>query len=347
MSGIGLQKPKGLLRTGWSSVVEDYVITGGWSSDGSILMVGDATGGLYAFEGTSGKPLWEKHRLHNKGLLSMAVHPEKDLLITGGQDGQIVVWNIKDGQAIRTIDLERGWVENVNWSPDGELLAVSISRTVILYNSEWDEVSRIEDHRSTVSALAWSGDHELATACYGQVRFVDALSGTVNQQLEWQGSLVSMVLSPDGDVVACGSQDKTVHFWRRSTGQDSMMRGYPGKPVNLAFDHTGTLLATGGSEVVLVWSFEGDGPEGTYPGELDFHVQPISALTFAKQHRRLASGGRDGAVIVWSLQSDGDGGVSGAAIVKESVSELLWRPDGRALAALDAGGGVTVWRVGD
>ena len=52
MSGIGLQKPKGLLRTGWSSVVEDYVITGGWSSDGAILTVGDATGGLYAFEGT-------------------------------------------------------------------------------------------------------------------------------------------------------------------------------------------------------------------------------------------------------------------------------------------------------
>ena len=47
----------------------------------------------------------------------MAVHPENDLLITGGQDGQIVVWNIKDGQALRTIDLGRGWVENVRWSP--------------------------------------------------------------------------------------------------------------------------------------------------------------------------------------------------------------------------------------
>ena len=52
-------------------------------------------------------------------------------------------------------------------------------------------------------------------------------------------------------------------------------------------------------------------------------------------------------MIVWSLQRDGDGGVSGGAIVKESISELLWRPDGRALAALDAAGGVTVWRVGD
>ena len=126
-----------------------------------------------------------------------------------------------------------------------------------------------------------------------------------------------------------------------------MMQGYPIKPSNLAFDHTGTLLATGGSDTVLVWSFEGRGPEGTEPGELAFHIKPISALTFAKKKRRLASGGRDGGVIVWSLNSDGNGGVSGGALVSDSVSQLIWRPDGRALAALDAGGGVTVWRVGD
>ena len=29
----------------------------------------------------------------------------------------------------------------------------------------------------------------------------------------------------------------------------------------------------------------------------------------------------------------------------EVVAELYWRPDGGALAALDAQGGVTVWRI--
>lgn len=339
--------PKGILRKGWSSVIEDYAIVGGWSSKGKILVVGDATGGLYAFEGTSGRLIWEKHRLHNKGLLSIAIHPTGDTLVTGGQDGSILVWNVKDGQSVRSIDLGRGWVEHMSWSPDGQKLIVSMSKTIVVYNQDFQEVWKFDHHRSTVSALAWSGNQEVATACYGQVTFLDAIAGTINQRLEWQGSMVSMVLSPDGDVVACGSQDNTVHFWRRSTGQDSMMQGYPTKPTNLAFDHSGTLLATGGSDTVLVWSFADGGPEGTTPGELTFHIKPISALTFAKNRRRLASGGRDGAVLVWSLQSDGDGGVSGAALVKESVSDLLWRPDGRALAALDAGGGVTVWRVRD
>ena len=69
------------------------------------------------------------------------------------------------------------------------------------------------------------------------------------------GIIVSLELSQDGDIVACGSQDNTVHFWRRSSGQDSMMSGYPGKPSSLAFDSTGKLLATSGSSVITVWSF--------------------------------------------------------------------------------------------
>ena len=347
MSSLNQEEPKGLLRRGWSSIVEDYAIVGEWSSDGKILIVGDATGGLYAFEGTSGRLLWEKHRLHNQGLLSMVVYPDGQRLVTGGQDGFLTVRNIQDGKEILSVELGKGWIEHLALSPNGQRLVASLSRQIVVFDHDLQELWKYNNHRSTVSALSWANSQEFASACYGQVTFFNGNTGDISQQLEWQGSLVSMVLSPDGDVVACGSQDNTVHFWRRSTGKDSMMSGYPTKPTNLAFDHTGTLLATGGSEIVLVWSFEGDGPEGTYPGELSFHARPISALSFSKQRRRLASGCRDGAVIVWSLQRDGDGGVSGGSIVKNSISDLLWRPDGRALAALDAGGGVTVWRVGD
>ena len=238
-------------------------------------------------------------------------------------------------------------MDNVAWSPDGKWLAASCSRQVRAYGADGREAWRSDDHPSTVSAIAWSGARELATACYSRVAFFEASTGKLRQKLEWKGSLVSMVLSPDGDIVACGSQDNSVHFWRRSTEQDSMMSGYPGKPSALAFDDAGTLLATGGGDRVTVWSFLGGGPEGTQPGFLDLHVQPVTTLAFARRALRLASGGRDGAVVVWSLRMNGEGDPIGAAVVPDVVAELYWRPDGRALAALDAQGGVTVvWRVG-
>lgn len=347
MSDLSGYSPKGALCRSWSAVVDDYAIAGGWARHGDALVVGDAAGGVYAFAGPSGATAWARRGVHEGGVLALAIHPSGTMLATAGQDGRVLLWNASDGHVRRAIDLGSGWVEHVAWSPQGAWLAASSSRQVRVYREDGEEIWRSDDHPSTISAIAWSNAEELATACYGRVAFFDGPSGKLGQTLEWKGSLVSMVLSPNGDIVACGSQDNSVHFWRRSTGQDSMMSGYPGKPSALAFDDTSTLLATGGGEMVTVWSFQGGGPEGTQPGVLELHAQPITTLTFASHGMRLASGARDGAVVVWSLESDGEGAPIGAALVADVVAGLCWRPDGRALAAIDAQGGVTVWRVSD
>ena len=346
MSRLTVHASRGVLRQGWSAEVGDYAIAGGWTSRGEALVVGDAAGGVYAFDGKSGTTKWTRRGVHEGGVLAAASHPSQPAFATAGQDGRILVWSVADGQVSQAIEVENGWVENVAWSPDGKWLAASCSRQVHTYGADGAKAWRSDDHPSTVSAIAWAGAEELATACYGRVTFFDASTGEPGQKLEWIGSLVSMALSPDGDIVACGSQDNSVHFWRRSTEQDSMMSGYPAKPSALAFDDTGTLLATGGSEAVTVWSFRGSGPEGTRPGVLDVHVRPVTTLAFAPGAMRLASGGRDGGVVVWSLKRDGHGNAQGAGTVDDVVSALYWRPDGRALAALDAQGGVTAWRVG-
>ena len=347
MSGLNARSSRGVLRQGWSASVGDYAIAGGWCLGGEALMVGDAEGSVYAFAGKSGATSWARRGVHEGGLLAMAVHPDGATFATAGQDGRVLIWSAAEGQVSRTIDVGSAWVENVAWSPDGRWLAVSCSRQVRVYGADGAEVWRSDDHPSTVSAIVWSNAEELATACYGRVTFFEAATGKSRQKLEWQGSLVSMVLSPDGGIVVCGSQDNSVHFWRRDTGKDSMMSGYPAKPSALAFDSTGTILATGGGEAVTVWSFQGRGPEGTRPGVLEFHVQPVTKLSFAPGAMRLASGGRDGAVAAWSLKRDGEGSQIGNGFLADVVAELYWRPDGRALAALDAQGGVTVWRVGN
>ena len=347
MADLNVDNPVGVLRRNWSAAVGDYAIAGGWTLRGEALVVGDAAGGVYAFDGKSGATIWTQRGVHEGGLLAMAIHPNRPAFATAGQDGRVLVWSAAEGRVSLALEVGNGWVENVAWSPDGKWLAASCSRQVHTYGADGAKIWRFHDHPSTVSAIAWSGTKELATACYGRVTFFDAFTGKIRQKLEWMGSLVSMVLSPDGDIVACGSQDNSVHFWRRSTEQDSMMSGYPAKPSALAFDVTGTLLATGGGEAVTVWSFRGSGPEGTRPGVLELHVQTVTALAFARRGMRLASGARDGGVVVWSLGRDGQGGPIGVAPVADVVGALYWRPDGRALAALDAQGGATVWRVRD
>lgn len=345
MPDLNPDQPRGVLREGWAASVGDYAIAGGWTRAGQTLVVGDAAGGVYAFEGKSGAIAWSRANAHEGGVLALAVHPKKPLLATSGQDGRVLIWGAADGRIYHTIEFGKDWVEKITWSQDGRSLAASCSRVVRVFGADGAELWQSEEHPSTVSAVAWSSAQELATACYGQVTFFEGSTGKPKQRLEWKGSLVSMVLSPDGGVVACGSQDNSVHFWRRSTGEDSMMSGYPGKPSALSFDSSGTLLATGGGPLVTVWSFHGGGPEGTQPGILDLHQHTITTLAFAGKGMRLASGARDGAVIVWSLNRSGDGAPVGGALLPDVIAELHWRPDGRGLAALDAQGGVTTWRV--
>ena len=76
------------------------------------------------------------------------------------------------------------------------------------------------------------------------------------------------------------------------------------------------------------------GPEGTRPGQLELHSKPISSLCFAPKVYRFASGAKDGTVIIWDLNSDGEGNPIGAAMITGKVSDVAWRPDGRALQLL-------------
>lgn len=328
---------------GWHSLVNDFAISGGWTFDGNALVICDALGGVYVYEGDSGKQIWSKINAHDNGALATSIHPLENKFLTTGQDGNIFLWGTNENNYKKVINLGRNWVENVAWSIDGSLFAVSCSRKVYVFNKIGEKIWTSDDHESTVSNIAWSINNELATSCYGRVSFFDGDSGKLKQKLEWKGSLVSMILSPNGDIVVCGSQDNTVHFWRRSTEKDSMMSGYPMKPSSLAFDASGIFLATGGSEEVTVWNFKGNGPEGTSPLSLKFHKEPITSLAFANHGMNLASGSRDGSLAIWGLRDDNKGGDLCDTKVSESISGLCWRPDDNAIAALDRQGGVTVF----
>ncbi len=87
MPEVTAERPQGVLRRGWSVAVEDYAIAGDWACDGDVLVVGDAAGGVFGFDGKSGETRWAHREVHDGGVLAMAVHPMGDQVATTGQDG--------------------------------------------------------------------------------------------------------------------------------------------------------------------------------------------------------------------------------------------------------------------
>ena len=83
---------KGILRENWIIEVQDYVISCHWILGGSVLLVGDVSGGIYALDGNTGNILWQKKKVHDGNLLAMSINSMGDLFATSGQDGSISIY---------------------------------------------------------------------------------------------------------------------------------------------------------------------------------------------------------------------------------------------------------------
>lgn len=339
-----LGKPGGVLAIGWRATLADVGRTLVWSPKGDTLHVGDAAGTVYAFAGTSGDVCWQR-TVHRGGVLAVAAEPGRagGSLVSTGEDGQLVFYDPTTGDVVATRDLGARWVEHAAWSPAGGILAVATGRTVHLFTRDGQSLGELEPHPATVTGLAWSPDGELFTACYGQVAIWDPLTRYASTRYPCESPPLCLVSSPDGSILASGSQDCCVYFWRRSSGEKSAMHGYPRKPAHVCFGGGGRWLATSGGATPMVWSFEDGGPENTEPLELPVHTLPVTTLAAAGQYNALASGGRDGGVVVWRVDSS-DAQIVGFALCEDPIEQLAFRPDDQALAAVTRGSQVEVWR---
>lgn len=318
----------------------DYPRGLAFSPDGRWLALGAADGTVQVLYAATGKVASTHH--FPAEVSSLSFSSEGDALAIGCHDGAARLLDTSTwAQRAELPSGSRAWVEHLAWSSTG-VLAVAAGKKVRLWTSSGAPVLETQPHESTITGVAFSRDGQrLFTSSYGGVRAWPLSDRAEAHHYPWKGSLISLALSPDDAVVACGSQDCSVHFWHLPRGADSEMRGYPAKPATLAWSPDAALLATGGAETICVWRFEGKGPEGTKPLLLKGHEKLVTQLSFASKERLLASAGEDRDVLLWSL-ADGLKPVA-LAPMSGAVAALRFSADDGFLAAADEQGLVRVF----
>lgn len=321
----------------------EYVAALDVSRDGRLGVVGLGDGRVLGLEPTTGASVFAIEA-HSGGVLGVSVSPDGRLVATCGQDAAAKVWGA-DGALVRELPGGGGaWVEHVAWAPSDGRLATASGKKVRVWTAQGELAVETPPFASTVTGLAWRADGSgIAASCYGGVHVMPFVAGAKARHLPWKGSLISLAWSPDAKVVACGSQDSSVHFWRLASGQDSQMTGYPFKPKALAWDSESKLLATSGDAKVTVWDFRGKGPEGTRPFQLDGHREVCTALAFSPRKAVLASGSRDSSVLLWEPRKSEK--PLRYAFLEGEVTALRWHPLHPTLVGADASGTVCGWGV--
>lgn len=112
-------------------------------------------------------------------------------------------------------------------------------------------------------------------------------------------AVLTVAFSPDGQILATGSDDNTIKLWEVNTGQlISTLVGHSWSVVAVAFTADGeTLLSASCDKTVKLWRVSTAEEIVTLSG----HVDSVSAVAVSKVTQLIASGSRDKTIKLWQL----------------------------------------------
>lgn len=299
----------------------------------------DRKGAIFALgDGSVRFDTGERADAHDGPVLSAAVHPSGEGIVTGGDDGRLV-WSRREDAGELAVT-KGAWIDAVATSAASGLVAFSAGRTVTVLDVKDPAFRRVFEHERTVSGLAFDPKgRRLAASTYGGAALWFA---RIEKQkptfLKWAGSHTGATFSADGNFVVTTMQDAQLHGWRLKDSKDMRMGGYPSKVRSIAFLSRGALLATAGAQGAVLWPFVGaNGPMGREATEIGYDAgSQVVLVAAALDHARLAAGLSDGRV--WVAEPAAQGLNYIRAERGAPIAALAMSPDGTRAAWADENG---------
>ncbi|KAF9926344.1 WD_REPEATS_REGION domain-containing protein [Linnemannia zychae] len=182
------------------------------------------------------------------------------------------------------------------YSPDGRILAVGLSKDIILYDTaDWRLISILEGHEDGVRGLAFS---------------------------------------PSGDRLLSGSFDRTVRLWNYMTRTvDFILDGHTRGVISVAYSPCGKQVASVGRDgVVRLW----DVRSGSAAIALSGHTDWIRGVVYSPDGMSFATASLDGTIRVYETRTSsvtfvvecGNEYISSVAFSPDDIRSVAFSPDG-------------------
>ena len=328
-----------------SASFDDYVSDCVWSPAGDALAVAGGEGKVALARAAADSLALEVLGEHLLGTLAIAWQPHGKVFASSGQDAAIALWTADTGAAIKRLKPAPTPTQALAWSPDGQLLASAAGKTVTLWSPQGEKVHAFAPAVSSAVALAFDKPGtDLGVALNGEIA-VHRIekSRYETRRYKWPAACLTVNFSGNGRFLATGMADGTLHFWNRSTGKDSQMRGYDGKVDRLAFSNDSRFLASCTGNEIVLWDFSGKGPEGTRPVVLNGHTARVDSFAWQPGGDHFVSGGRDWRVCLWRPNKVRE--AIDVQMADSEVSVARFSPDGKRVAVGEKNGRLTLYEL--
>ncbi|WP_424628450.1 WD40 repeat domain-containing protein [Bradyrhizobium sp. SYSU BS000235] len=265
---------------------------------------------------------------HAGAILCAAKTADQEIL-TGGDDGRVVLTSASGSTRVIATDGKRRWIDAVA-SMGGTVFAWSAGRQVYLSTPQKEALSM--EVPSTVTGLAFGPDSTLAIAHYGGVTLWSPHDPSApEQRLEYKGSHVDVCFSPSGNFLVTRMREPAIHAWRLRDQREMPMHGYAVRVQSVDWTFGGKWLASSGSRYLVLWPFEqAENPLSGVPILLAGYRAEATVVSCHPREDIVAVGYADGLVLLIRIEDESEILIKQAGA--SAVSALAWNAEGNSLA---------------
>ena len=258
---------------------------------------------------------------------AIAMTPDRQMMVSGGNDRIITVRNLGNGRIIRTFTGHTGSIYALCLSPDGKTL-VSGGRDTTLKIWNLNTIGNYKPISPTSRVIG------------------DGLIDTITGHSE---SINCVAFTPNQQILVSGSEDNSIKLWDLATGEClATLEEHEAAVKSLAITPDGQLLVSGSADnTIKLWQLPDNASESICADPiytLTGHTDWVKCLAITPDGQTLASGSQDKTIKLWQL----DTGELKSTLVGHwgEVNCMAISPDGQRLTSCSWDETIRLWHLG-
>lgn len=272
---------------------------------------------------------------------------DRNELYTAGTDGFIRLWNVTNGEPIRTIAGNINQIIDFDLSPDFQFFTYLISgdnKAVIRAVDDEFEQFTLTGLNDELLKIVWNPVNNFIASgsSSGNLYLWDFPSIEPVSVKQLNSRVISLNWSNDGSKLVAGLQDGNTAIFSPETGEITFIKASDQRINSAVFNPSGSVIITSSmNEIIRVWDIQSETNITNFINDL----KPVNVLSWDPTARFIASASVDSTISLWQ---PGTGNLFYTFKGHNNlVNNIKWRNDGKLVASSTIQGEVFIWSVDD